>query len=157
MKKSLFTAMLAAAILFCFTSCKKDSDKNVDRQCYEVTLTTEVEGFEIPVTNYVWASPAEIIVVAETLKAEAEAVNVTYKLANASDAASCTKQLQCWAITTSYGLMSISTYLWGTEAMAKAAVEAAKKTPDLAGATITYAAAYADDQASCNELNKQGF
>lgn len=168
MKKTLFAALLAVATLIGFTACKNsDSDKNVDRQCWAVTATTTMEGMSLPVTTYVWASTAEIAITVESTKAELakEGVEATvsYAPANASDAASCTKQSnpadpsqsQCWAMTVNYGGIGITTYIWGPESAVQAAVTAAKKDPETAGATITYAPAQANDAASCSKLNNQ--
>lgn len=169
MKKILFA--LVAVALLTFNSCggSSDSDDAVDRQCYELTYTYK----DIPVSSYLWASAAEVIIGAEALKLELANegidVNVTYKLADKSDKSSCEKannpldpsQSKCWAMTVSYGLISNTTYIWGTEAVIQAAVAKAKEemagNPEASLANITYAEAAADDASSCAALNKNGY
>lgn len=125
-----------------------------EEQCWKLT-TTSPEGLTIVI--YTWES--EQTIKQQVAISETQGFKTSYEPAAADDEDSCeafnNANASCWQITISMMGQSQTEYVWASEDVAKAIVDAAKQkfAESPIQPTINYSKASATDKDACEDLN----
>ena len=145
-------------------SCEGQNPDYVPSECWKITLSN---GFQSMV-NYIWSDEEGVKKYIEAY--EKTGWSATYAKSDAKDEDACEKKNdnpeepdpvnpeekdyskydntteKCWEVTASYGVMSVTEYVWMTERQLVQAYDA------IVGATFSYKEATATDEDSCEAL-----